>query len=94
MDSRGDRDDTQGKPYGNEHGRSVPMPSGATGGYKETKFHWVGAEVGVAHIVPFESQRQHNFERGKGQCFHHVSEGEKEGDCSNAINPESDRYLR
>jgi hypothetical protein len=29
-------------------------------------------------IVPFESQRQHNFERGKGQYLHHVSEGGKE----------------
>jgi hypothetical protein len=29
-------------------------------------------------IVPFISQRQHNFERGKGQYFHHVSEGAKE----------------
>jgi hypothetical protein len=29
-------------------------------------------------IVPFVSQRQHNFERGKGQCLHHVSEGVKE----------------
>jgi len=29
-------------------------------------------------IVPQVSQRQHNFERGKGQYFHRVSEGEKE----------------
>ncbi len=29
-------------------------------------------------IVPLVSQRQHNFERGKGQYLHHVSEGEKE----------------
>jgi len=28
--------------------------------------------------VPIVSQRQHNFERGKGQYLHHVSEGEKE----------------
>jgi len=27
MDFRGNRDDTQGKPYENEHGRPVPMPS-------------------------------------------------------------------
>jgi len=49
MDSRGNRDDTREKPYDNEHGRPVPMPSGATGGYKETKFHLVGAGIGVAH---------------------------------------------
>jgi hypothetical protein len=29
-------------------------------------------------IVPLPSQRQHNFERGKGQYLHHVSEGVKE----------------
>jgi hypothetical protein len=28
-------------------------------------------------IVPLASQRQHNFERGKGQYLHQVSEGEK-----------------
>jgi hypothetical protein len=29
-------------------------------------------------IVPLVSQRQHNFGRGKGQYFYHVSEGVKE----------------
>jgi hypothetical protein len=38
----------------------------------------VGMGVGVAHSVPFVSQRQHNFGRGKGQYLHRVSEGEKE----------------
>ena len=32
-------------------------------------------------VVPIGSQRQHNFGRGKGQCFHRVSEEGKEGDC-------------
>ena len=32
-------------------------------------------------IVPIGSQRQHNFGRGKGQCFHRVSEEGKAGDC-------------
>ena len=32
-------------------------------------------------IVPFGFQGQHNLGRGKGQCFHHVSEEEKGGDC-------------
>ncbi|MGO9614747.1 MAG: hypothetical protein ACLPX5_17180 [Dissulfurispiraceae bacterium] len=50
----------------------------ATAEYKETKFHWVGKGVGVAHSVPLASQRQHNFGRGKGQYLHHASEGEKE----------------
>src|SRR5512146_1201279 len=79
MDSRGDRGGTQRKPYDDEHGRPLSMLCiTATGGYKETKFHWVGKGVGVAHIVPFASQRQHNFGRGKGQYLHHASEGEKE----------------
>ena len=52
----------------------------ATGRYKETKFYWVGKGVGVAHI-PLVSQGQHNLGRGKGQCFHRVSEEGKEGDC-------------
>ena len=52
MDSRGNRGDTQGKPYDNEHGRPVLMLcKTATGGYKETKFHRVGRGVGVAHSV-------------------------------------------
>ena len=31
--------------------------------------------------VPFVSQGEHNLGRGKGQCFHRVSEEGKEGDC-------------
>jgi hypothetical protein len=50
MGFRGNRGDTQGQPYENEHGRPLSMPfRRATGGYKETKFHWVGKGVGVAH---------------------------------------------
>jgi len=41
-------------------------------------------------IVPMGSQRQHNFGRGKGQCLHHVSEGAKGGNCSNAGNSRKD----
>ena len=41
-------------------------------------------------IVPFASQRQHNFERGKGQCLYHVSEGEKERRLRNAGNSRKD----
>ena len=29
-------------------------------------------------IIPFVSQGEHNLERGKGQCFHHVSEEVKD----------------
>ena len=51
MDFRGNRGDTQGQPYENEHGRPLAMLyRRATGGYKETKFHWVGKGVGVAPV--------------------------------------------
>ena len=36
-------------------------------------------------IVLFVSQRQHNFERGKGQCLHHVSEGGKETEIAEKL---------
>ena len=37
-------------------------------------------------IVPFGSRRQHNFGRGKGQCFHRDSEGGKDRRLRNAGN--------
>jgi len=49
-----------------------------TGGYKETKFHWVGKGVGFAHSVPIVFQGQHNLGRGKGQYFYRVFEEAKE----------------
>jgi hypothetical protein len=50
MDSRGNKGDTQGKPYDNECGRPLSMLVGrATGRYKETKFYRVGKGVGFAH---------------------------------------------
>jgi hypothetical protein len=50
MDSRGNRGDTQGKPYDNEHGRPLSMLNRrATERYKETKFYRVGEGVGFAH---------------------------------------------
>ena len=56
----------------------VLMLSGQLVDIRESKFHWVRKGVGVAHIVPLLSQRQHNFGRGKGQYLHRVSEGEQE----------------
>ena len=32
-------------------------------------------------MVPLVSQGEQSLGRGKGQCFHRVSEGVKEGDC-------------
>gem|GEM_PF-796276 len=51
MDSRGNKGDTQGKPYENSTGDPCRCSEeiGTTGGYKETKIHWVGKGVGVAH---------------------------------------------
>jgi len=58
MDSRGNKGDTQGKPYDNEHGRPLSMLNRrATGRYKETKFYRVGKGVGVAHSTAYISRR-------------------------------------
>jgi hypothetical protein len=65
----------------------------ATGGYKETKFHLVCKGVGVAHITVWIS-KQHNFGRGKGQCFHRVSEGGKDRRLRNAKNSRNVRELQ
>jgi hypothetical protein len=50
----------------------------ATGGYKGDRSSTGSVRDSELPIVPLASQRQHNFERGKGQCLHHVSEGGKE----------------
>ena len=41
-------------------------------------------------IIPFVSQRQHNFERGKWQYFYHVSKEEKGRRLRNAENSGKD----
>ncbi len=56
MDFRGNRGNTQEQPYDNERGRAVSMPSGATSGYKGTKFHWIDMAVGVAHTTAIISK--------------------------------------
>jgi hypothetical protein len=64
MGFRGNRGDTQGQPYDNEHGRSVSMlDKRATGRYKETKFYRVGTEVGFAHSTAGISRRAKPWER-------------------------------
>jgi hypothetical protein len=50
----------------------------ATGGYKGDRSFTGSVRESELPIRPFVSQRQHNFERGKGQYLHHVSEGGKE----------------
>jgi len=60
MGSRGNRGDTQGKPYDNEHGRPLTMLiRRATGRYKEkeTKFYRVGKGVGFAHSTVWISRK-------------------------------------
>ena len=85
MDSLGNRGDTQRKPYDNERGRPLSMLiRGATGRYPVDirKRNFTGsARESDLPIVPLAFQGQHNLERGKGQCFHRVSEEGKEGDC-------------
>jgi len=50
----------------------------ATGGYKGDRNFIGSVRESELPIVPIVSQRQHNFERGKGQYLHYVSEEEKE----------------
>ena len=52
--------------------------TGTTDGYKGDRSFIGSVRESELPIVPLESQRQHNFERGKGQYLHHVSEGGKE----------------
>jgi len=52
--------------------------TGTTGGYKGDRSFIGSVRESELPIVPFESQGQHNLERGKGQYLHHVSEGGKE----------------
>jgi hypothetical protein len=64
MGFRGNRGDTQGKPYDNEHGRPLSMlVRRATGKYKETKFYRVGKGVGFAHSTACISRRAKPWER-------------------------------
>ena len=70
MDSRGNRGDTQGKPYDNEHARPLSMLVGrATGRHKETKFYWVGKGVGVAHSVRWYLKESKALGEGRGNAF-------------------------
>jgi RNA-directed DNA polymerase len=45
-------------------------------------------------IVPLVSQRQHNFERGKGQCFYPFLKKRRKGDCEMLETPEKIRELQ
>jgi hypothetical protein len=57
MGFRGNRGDTQEKPYDNERGRPLSMLiRRATGRYKETKFYWVNKGVGFAHNTAWISR--------------------------------------
>jgi hypothetical protein len=70
MDFRGNRGDTQEQPYDNEHGRPLSMSNRrATGGYKETKFHWVGKGVGFAHMYRLYSKDNITLGEGRGNAF-------------------------
>jgi hypothetical protein len=64
MGFRGNRGDTQGQPYDNEHGRPLSMLiRRATGRYKETKFYRVGKGVGFAYSTACISRKAKPWER-------------------------------
>ena len=81
MGSRGNRGDTQGQPYDNENGRPLPMLSGEQPADIRKRNFAGSARESELLTVPFASQGEQKPERGKGQCFHHVSEEGKVGDC-------------
>ncbi len=81
MGFRGNRGDTQGQPYDNEHGRSVSMlGKRATVDIRRRNFTGSARKSDLL-IVPFVSQGEQSLGRGKGQYFHRVSEEVKVGDC-------------
>jgi hypothetical protein len=70
MDFRGNRGDTQGKPYENEHGRPLSMLfRRATGRYKETKFYGVSRGVGFAHSTVMYRKDSITLGEGRGNTF-------------------------
>ena len=81
MDSRGNRGDTQGKPYDNERGRPLSMLIRRQPVDIRERSFTGSARESELPIVPIVSPGQHNLGRGKGQYFHRVSEEGKEGDC-------------
>jgi hypothetical protein len=78
MGSRGNRGDTQGKPYRVAREILTGAYKIATGGYKGNRSSIGSVRESELLIVPLTSQGQQNLEGGKGQCLHHVSKGEKE----------------
>ena len=78
MDSRGNRGDTQGQPYDNEHGRPWSMLRERQLVNIRKRSFTGSARESELLIVPLVSQGQHNLGRGKGQYLHHASYGEKE----------------
>jgi hypothetical protein len=76
---RGSRGDTQGKPDGaaRETLTDAPIVSGQRMDIRKRNFIRFVRESELP-IVPIVFQGQHNLERGKGQCLHHVSKERKE----------------
>ena len=60
----------------------------ATGGYKETKFHWVGTGVGFAHMYRLYFKDNITLGEGRGNTFTMLLKERRKGDCGNAINSE------
>ena len=91
MDSRGSRGDTQGKSCGVAREALADAMQPAWGqGWQQMDIRirnsiWSARESELP-IVPLTSQGQYNLGRGKGQCFHRVSEGGKGGRLRDAGN--------
>jgi RNA-directed DNA polymerase len=94
MDSRGNRGDTQGKPYENEHGRPLPMLfRTATGDIRKRSFTGSARESDLL-IVPFVSQRSITLREGSGNTFIVFLKERRKGDCRMLKIPEKIRELQ
>jgi len=67
---------------------------GATGGYKETKFHQVGAGVGVAHMYRLHPKDSTTLGEGRGNTFITFLKKRRKGDCVMLETPEKIRELQ
>jgi hypothetical protein len=96
MGFRGNRGDTQGQPYENEHGRPLSMLiRRATGRYKETKFYRVGKGVGVAHSTVCISRRAKPWEREGAILLSRFRRSEGKGIAQSVLEtPEKIRELQ
>jgi hypothetical protein len=96
MGFRGNRGDTQGKPYDNEHGRPLSMLiRRATGRYKETKFYRVGKGVEFVNSSGCISRRAKPWEREGAILLLRFRRSEGKGIAQSVLEtPEKNRELQ